>query len=194
MLAAMASVNELRRHVFDDALDLAACVGLVAPLVNLPMGTGMAVSVDPVGFIRRQFTLQMVLLVVRMHEQPREGQTGTTASIQALLDAAALEGRVSQEFRDAYVNVLERMRADYENHGGNFRELRSFRHAELAHSIHRHEQPLDRLLLNPLWDFAHETFDLVASLERHLDQSGLDPMVLKIGSTSGVTREARSEP
>jgi hypothetical protein len=46
--------------------------------------------------------------VVRMHEQPREGQTGTTASIQALLDAAALEGRVSQEFRDAYVNVLER--------------------------------------------------------------------------------------
>jgi hypothetical protein len=30
-----------------------------------------------------------------------------------------------------------------------------------------------------LWDFAHETFDLVASLERHLDQSGLDPMVLK---------------
>jgi len=93
---------------FDDALDLAACAGLVAPLVNLPMGTGMAVSVDPVGFIRRQFTLQMVLLVVRMHEQPREGQTGTTASIQALLDAAALEGRVSQEFRDAYVNVLER--------------------------------------------------------------------------------------
>jgi hypothetical protein len=108
MLAAMASVNELRRHVFDDALDLAACAGLVAPLVNLPMGTGMAVSVDPVGFIRRQFTLQMVLLVVRVHEQPREGQTGTTASIQALLDAAALEGRVSQEFRDAYVNVLER--------------------------------------------------------------------------------------
>ena len=98
MLAAMASVNELRRHVFDDALDLAACAELVAPLVNLPMGTGMAVSVDPVGFIRRQFTLQMVLLVVRMHEQPREGQTGTTASIQALLDAAALEGRVSQEF------------------------------------------------------------------------------------------------
>jgi hypothetical protein len=83
---------------FDDALDLAACAGLVAPLVNLPMGTGMAVSVDPVGFIRRQFTLQMVLLVVRVHEQPRKAKPELQHQYRRFLMPPPLRGASRRNF------------------------------------------------------------------------------------------------
>ena len=55
----MASVNELRKHVFDDALALAASTGMLAPIANVSLED--RARVDPLSFIRRQLVALLVL-------------------------------------------------------------------------------------------------------------------------------------
>jgi hypothetical protein len=174
----MPSVNDLRKHVFDDAMDLAAITGMLVPIVEVDFGRGVEAELHPVRFIRQQLMLSFALIVTRMHDDSPDGKTGTTASIKALLLSAAEAGRISKELCASYLEALQNLRAAYDQQGGNFEELRRFRHAELAHSLHP-RAPLERLLLMPLWDLAHETFELVASLEPCLDQSGMESMYLQ---------------
>jgi len=175
----MATVNQLRKHVFDDALELAAATGMLAPLVEVSLTDDeMPGDINPVLFIRRQLLLQVTLALTRMYDKPQEGRTGTTASIEALLDAAESEGRLTAQLSSSFREQRERLLRDYHRNGGNIEELRRFRHSELAHSLQRHSDPEEPLLLLPLWDFAHETFELVSAMEQYLDQSGVDMMFL----------------
>jgi nucleotidyltransferase/DNA polymerase involved in DNA repair len=174
----MASVDELRKHVLDDTLELAATTGILAPLIEATLVPDKEVHFVP-GFPRQHLAQHLALVVTRLHEKPGVGKTGVTASIQALLEHARDAARLSPEQCDIFSKHLKTLRDDFSDQGIGFEELRNFRNSELAHSLHRYEKPSGRFVLRPLWELAHETFELVAELERHLDQTGLDPMVLE---------------
>ena len=170
------SIDKLFKHVFDDANELAATTGMLEPVVEVSRKKGVAA--DPVWFVRRQLIMHLVLTVLRLHDQPGTGVTGTTASIPAVLEAASKSNRMSAENCDWFKRDLQGLYAQYAQQGGDFGELRRFRNAELAHSLERHSKPLDDLFLRPLWDFAHATFELVAELHRYIDPTGMDPIIL----------------
>ena len=89
-------------------------------------------------------------------DRPNEkGRTGTTASIQAVLEHAVNSKRLSGDIFEGYMTRLEELKADFSAHGASFDELLDFRHAELAHSLHRHSKPTRLLLFTPLWEMAH---------------------------------------
>jgi hypothetical protein len=132
-------------------------------------------------FLRQLLAHHVALIVTRLHEPRKDkGPTGATASIPALLEHARDEGRLSPpELYEDFTERLNTIKANFTSNSGDWDELRDFRHSELAHSLHRHSQPPARILFQPLWELAHETFELVAGLERYLEQSGMDSMVLE---------------
>ena len=149
---------------------------MLAPIVEVSIpDEDTPRDLNPILFVRRQLILQVALAVTRMHDNPGDGKTGMTASIEALLDAA---GRLTVAHVSSFKAELAELRRRYQLGGGDPEELRRFRHAELAHSLQRHNEPEAPLLLRPLWDFAHDTFELVSSMERWLDDSGMDFMFL----------------
>jgi hypothetical protein len=80
----MASVNELRKHVFDHALDLVAITGMLAPIVEVEVPPGVAAEFHPVTFFRRQLMLSFVLVVTRMLDDSPDGKTGTGGNFDEL--------------------------------------------------------------------------------------------------------------
>jgi hypothetical protein len=125
-------------------------------------------------FLRTALFRNVALIACRMHEKPCwEGDTGSTASIPALLELAQLEGRLSPEQLEGFHSSVRDLKEKLANEGVRYKELKNFRHAELAHSIHR-GQP-DRLFFRPVWDFAHDTFELAIEIEKALgDATKLD--------------------
>ena len=87
------------------------------------------------------------------------------------------EGRLSSAEADAFKKKLEVLRDEYEQHGGSFDGLMDFRHAELGHSLYLDVKKEGSITLSPLWELAHDTFELVLQIERELVQRGVVPIV-----------------
>ena len=114
----------------------------------------------------------VVLVVTRLHALKGTGPTGETASIDSYLHYAEAEGLLSaakaQAFRSKREAAIEKLEKD----GIKFAELMSFRHSELAHSLHRPTPLANKLLSLPIWDFADATFELVRSIEQAASGTG----------------------
>jgi hypothetical protein len=168
--ASRASFEEIRKHVLDDAVELVRITGLVAPMVDT--------SLDPdttFFFLRSVLFRSATLTVCRLHDPPCwKGQTGATASIEALLNIASSDNRLlPSEARD-FDARREALKVKLTNDGVSYEEdLIAFPNAELAHSLHRHS-PAEPLMFRPIWNFAHDTFELVIDIEKRMKETPPD--------------------
>jgi hypothetical protein len=130
-------------------------------------------------FLRNHLLRNVALVVVRLHDAPNERAKGTRviASIRSLLDHASAENRLTSNQIREFARRREAIVAAYEARGESFCALRDFRHAEVAHSLHLSGQSAVRLPLHPLWDLAHDTFELVLETENELVRSGSGRMI-----------------
>jgi hypothetical protein len=163
----MATLDELRKHVLDDASELARTTGLATPLMNSDLDQS---DQRVLRFLRAQLARHVVLVVCRLHEKNRPGPTGDTASIDALLDAALQEGKLAANEVTDYRQEIQRLKQELVPRGLEFSALMKFRHAELAHSLHR---PSSAVIGHwPVWQFAHDTYELVLKLDQILVERG----------------------
>ena len=169
----MMALSDIEKHVLDDAVELIASVGIANPLMHTTLLYVMQGDEQKVAhFLRRILGRHVVLVLTRLHEPKGGGKTGETASIDSYLHYAEAEGSLSAieaaRFRSKRQAIIEKLEAA----GIKFSELVTFRHAELAHSLHRVTPLANKLLSLPIWDFASDTFELVRAIERAVSGTG----------------------
>lgn len=170
----MVSVDHMRHHVMDDAADLISLLGLVDPLINAPR-LGDADDIAHSGrLLRRLLSRNLILVLCRLHERAQNGKTGVTASIDALLDCA--QGQIAddrmEELKAKRLELIAELKAD----GVDFEHVRTFRTAEIAHSLHRESIASDTsLFYSSIAAFGRRTFDLLVEIEEELAMAGYTP-------------------
>ena len=158
------SVDDLRKHVLEDAIELAETIGVVRPLVTQNI-------VEPTRkFLRRVLARHVVLVLCRLYDQPNAtGRTGVTASINGLLDAIEKSpGSLTPDDIKKFRAKSDELKNVYESAGGTFDELTVFRHTELAHSLHPHDPTTPQIQWYPLEQFSQGTFELVHCVDSAL--------------------------
>lgn len=162
----MATLADIEKHLLDDAKDLMATIGMTHPLMGivseyLPDEQNRKAYL----YLRGTLAKTVVLILCRLFDRSL-GRTGITASIQTYLELARDEGFLSQA---AFVD-LECRRQDIieklERDGIPYGDLKKFRDAELAHSVHAHVPLTNRLPSLPIWDCASNTYNLVCAITR----------------------------
>jgi hypothetical protein len=120
-------------------------------------------------FLRSVLFRSVTLTVCRLHDRPCwDGRTGVTASIEALVEIAKNKQRLMPHETSDFHARREALKAELEISGVSYKgDLLAFRDAELAHSLHRHS-PAEPIKFLPIWDFAHNTFELVIDIEKRL--------------------------
>lgn len=83
------TVDDLRKHVLDDAVELMGTVGIVTPL------TTRIIEAPAQLLLRRLLTRHVILVLDRLHAKAGQGQTGITASIDGILKAVAEASQLS---------------------------------------------------------------------------------------------------
>jgi hypothetical protein len=159
--------KDIEKHVLDDAVELIATIGVANPLMHtMRIGEFGDAKLAIALFLRTTLSRHVILVTARLHEPKKRGRTGETASIESYLHYAEAEGALStvqaDAFRSARQDIIQKLEAD----GIPFAELMSFRNAELAHSLHRSLPMANRLVSLPIWDFAHNTYELVVKIEK----------------------------
>ncbi len=169
----MTALKEIEKHVLDDAIELIACVGLGNPLMHTTLLHGMQGDQQKVAlFFRGLLGRQVVLIVTRLHAPKGVGKTGETASIDSYLHYAEAEASLSATQAAAFRSKRQAIIVKLEAAGIKLSELLSFRHAELAHSLHCPTPLANKLLSLPIWDFASDTFELVRAIEKIVSGMG----------------------
>lgn len=163
----MATVDDLRNHVLDDAIELMETLGVVTPLV-----TSMNVKTPAQLLLRRLLARHVILVLTRMHAMAGTGRSGVTASIDGVLEAAAIASLLSP----AEIQVLKLRRTallkDMEPDGVSFADINLFRNTELAHSLHAHSANRSGLSWDVIHRFADGTYKLVQDIEAELVNAG----------------------
>jgi hypothetical protein len=169
----MTALREIEKHVLDDAIELIASVGLGNPLMHTTVLYGMKGDEQRVAlFLRGLLGRHVVLIVTRLHAPKGVGKTGETASIDSYLHYAEAEASLSATQAAAFRSNRQAIIVKLEAAGIKFSELLSFRHAELAHSLHCPTPLANKLLSLPIWDFASDTFELVRAIEKVVSGTG----------------------
>lgn len=177
----MASFDDLKRHVMDDARELLVVVGIYTPLITdfAPETAVIGEKYQDVArFMRGHFGRQMLLLLERLHaaKPPRPERTGETASILTLLAAAEREGVLSAPIVAGFLVHRDRIREALTLEGVTSEAMKSLRDAEIGHSLHRSSTISDLTLRSAaILDHAHETYELVLAIERAWGDQSLDP-------------------
>jgi hypothetical protein len=163
----LTTVKDIEKHVLDDAVELIASVGLANPLMHTPVLFQMEGDEKKVAsFLRGLFGRHVVLVVTRLHAPTRTGKTGENACIESYIHYAECEGSLSAAKADAFRSKRQEIIGKLEVAGIKLLELVTFRHAELAHSLHCAVPLANKLLSLPIWDFASDTFELVREIEK----------------------------
>jgi len=121
-------------------------------------------------FLRETLARHVVLVVLRLYDRRGQGPSGETASVPVLLEYAVRSRKLETKEAAVFTKRLESLKADLEGKKLKFSELRAFRNAELAHSLHRTPSPT--IGLWPVWEFAHDTYELVLDLDSELVKRG----------------------
>jgi hypothetical protein len=89
----VATIDDLRKHVFDDAFEMMETIGVVGPLVI----SGDIISPTK-RFLRRVLARHVVLVLNRLYDKANAaGRTGVTASIEGLLAAMEKSPQFSED-------------------------------------------------------------------------------------------------
>lgn len=174
-IESVVTVEHIRQHVIDDIADLTSLIGLLDPIVALPRLKEADDIAHASRLLRKILSRDVILILCRLHELADQwGQTGIPASIDSLLDYAAPD--IGVEKSAALKDKRRQIIADLEAQGTKFRDLRAFRNAELAHSLHRHSRDTDNsLYYHSIAEFARDTYGLVLEIEQELALIGLTP-------------------
>jgi hypothetical protein len=176
------TLDDLRRHVLDDASELARTIGMAGPLFRTWLGDPEKHAAE--SFLRRILARQVVLVVARMHEPAcSKGKTGVTASLPGLLTTAVAESVLHAAEKDQYDQEIDALKRDMEREQVPFSELHAFRNAELAHSLHRWTPPISMIVSSPVLEFARGTHDLAMTID-----------ALIAARTGAISRDLRTEP
>jgi hypothetical protein len=107
-----AAVDDLRKHVLDDTIELVETIGVVRPLV-------MGNIVDPtIKFLRRVLAHHVVFVLCRLYDQANTtGRTGVTASINGLLAMEKSPGSLTPDHIEELRTKSEELKNAYENAG-----------------------------------------------------------------------------
>ena len=163
----MASVDDLRKHVLDDAVELMETVGIVTPLV-----TTANISAPAQLLLRRLLSRHVILVLTRLHAKAGKGQTGITASIDGVLEAAAKASELSPAEVGGFKIRRAALQKDMEPDGVSFADIHIFRNAELAHSLHAPAANFAGLSWYVIDTFARGTYELVRDIESALIKGG----------------------
>lgn len=163
----MATVDDLRSHVLDDAAELMETLGIVTPLVTTSNVTAPAQLL-----LRRLLARHAILVLTRLHAVPGTGRSGTTASIDSVLDAAGRCSLLSVSEITCFKERRAALQKDMEPDGVSFAELNLFRNTELAHSLHPHSSQRPGLAWYVIHQFAEGTYKLVRDIEAALMKAG----------------------
>lgn len=165
----------------DDARELLVTIGVYSPLVTdfaLETGAIPERQYDIASYMRGHFGRQILLLIMRLHadKPPRPERTGETASIATLLDAGEREKIFTPEVAAGFRDRRQQIQANAEFEGIGPTAMKSFRDAEIGHSLHRRSAESDRTLRSSvILDVAHETYELVVAMEARWGERSLDP-------------------
>jgi hypothetical protein len=184
-----ATVDDLRKHVTDDAFELMATVCLVTPLV-----TGARISDPTKLLLRRVLSRHVVLVLTRMHAHAGTGPTGVTASIQGVLDALRAGSRHRPAEIDAFTLRRRSLLTNMEADGVSLKDVTMFRNSELAHSLHAHDPAKADIGWPTINTLANGTNDLVRAIEEAVVASG-GPVCRYLGQTNsrrGPNTDVRS--
>jgi hypothetical protein len=163
----MATVDDLRNHVLDDAVELMETLGIVTPLVTTATITAPAHLL-----LRRLLARHVILVLTRLHAPAGTGRSGITASINGVLDAAAKTSLLSTAEVDAFKTRRAALQKGMEPDGVSFADITLFRNTELAHSLHAHSASRSGLSWYVIHAFAEGTYGLVQELEAMLIKAG----------------------
>ncbi|MGO8841258.1 MAG: hypothetical protein ACLQF1_09040 [Methyloceanibacter sp.] len=166
----VATLQEIRKHVLDDADEVTATTGMVVPLLRAQIDAGEAFA--PHRFLRRLFARHVILILMRLHEEPGKKRVGETASIASLLERATADEKLSPEEAEEFQSVLGKLVSNLEVDGVRYSDLKDFRVAELAHSVHPRIPRTASLPFSAIWRFAHDTFEVVLAIDQRLKASG----------------------
>ncbi len=166
------TVEHIRQHVIEDAADLISLLGVLDPIITLPRLKEVDDIAHASRLLRKLLSRDLILIVCRLHEAAdQKGATGITASIDSLLDFAA--GDIAAERTAELKAKRKQIISDLEAQGTKFTDLRAFRTAEIAHSLHRTSRDSDNSLYYfSVAQFARQTYDLILEIEQELVLSG----------------------
>jgi hypothetical protein len=166
------TVEHIRQHVIEDAGDLISLLGLLDPIVTLSRLKEGDDIAHAGRLLRKLLSRDLILIVCRLHEPAGQaGATGITASVDSLLEFAA--GDIGAEKSAELKAKRKIIIADPEAQGTKFKDLRVFRTAEIAHSLHRTSRDSDNsLYYSSIAKFARQTYDLILEIEQSLVLSG----------------------
>jgi hypothetical protein len=163
----MATVDDLRNHLLDDAIELMETLGIVTPLV-----TTANVKTPAQLLLRRLLARHVILVLTRMHATAGTGRSGITASIDGVLEAAAKNSLLSATEISQFKTRRAALQKDMEPDGVSFTDINLFRNTELAHSLHPHTANRPGLSWYVIHAFADGTYKLVQDMEAELVKSG----------------------
>lgn len=155
----MATVDDLRKHVLDDASELIETFGIVTPLASAN------VTAPPQLLLRRLLTRHVILVLTRLHAKAGAGRTGITASIDSVLEAIAKASQLSPAEIDGFKKRRDALQNDMEPDGVRFVDLHLFRTSELAHSLHAPAVNRTGLSWHVIDTFCRATYELVRDIE-----------------------------
>lgn len=168
----MTTLKSIEQHVLEDAAELISCIGVVNPLSHTTLVIQMQGERQRVAeFLRAILSRQIILISTRLHGRIEVRKKTEVASIESYLHYAELEGRLSAEHVVIFRSVRQTIITKLDLAGIRYDELLDFRHSELAHSLHRANPLKNRLNSRPIFDFAHDTLRLVASIETAVSRS-----------------------
>ena len=162
----MTVFKEIEKHVIDDAVELVATLGVATPLIR-PLAYEVDEERQKVArFLRATLSRHVILVATRLHAPKGTGPTGETASINSYLYYAEAEDALTSAQADEFRSKRKAVVAKLEREGIPFADLLTFRHSELAHSLHRTLPFENQLNSLPIWDFSYDTYELVLAIER----------------------------
>jgi hypothetical protein len=169
------TIEHIRQHVIEDVADLMSLVGLLEPVITLPRLKQADDIAHSGRLLRKILSRDVILILCRLHESAdQKGSTGITASIDSLLDFASADIGVQRtaELKERRMRII----ADLEAQGTKFKDVRTFRTAAIAHSLHRQSRESDTsLYYHSIAQFATATYNLVLEIEQELAVIGLTP-------------------
>jgi len=170
----LVTVEHIRLHVIEDAGDLISLIGMLDPIVTTTRSQDGDDKAHALRLLRRLLSRYLVLVVCRLHELPHNnGRTGRTASIDALLDIAGAQ-LPGFNCTDILKARRKEIISELEFDGVRFLDLRSFRTAEIAHSLHRNSMDGDSTLTySAIVSFARKTYELILEIEQNMVIAGL---------------------
>ena len=149
-------------------------VGLLDPVVTASRFKDADDIAHASRLLRKLLSRDLILILCRLHEIADQGPTGITASINSLLNFASTD--IGAERTLELKAKRKRLIADLQLLGIKFKDIRAFRTAEIAHSLHRISRETDNSLYYfSIAQFATQTYDLILEIEQELALIGLTP-------------------